>query len=78
MRLELLMARRTVIHVTHKSDQWHLKGGTGKAFKTKERAIAQAKREAKAAPLGQVVVHRMDGVIQTEYTYNADPRRSRG
>jgi hypothetical protein len=71
------MARK-VIQVTRKSNQWHLKGGSDRAFETKAKALAQAKREAKAAPLGQVVVHRMDGVIQTEYTYGQDPRRTKG
>jgi hypothetical protein len=74
------MARRTVIHVTYKkqADEWHLKGGSGRVFETKEKAVAQAKREAKTAPLGQVVIHKQNGVIQTEHTYGEDPERTKG
>lgn len=45
---------------------------------TKQEAIQRARDLAKAQDLGQVIVHRADGVIQTEWTYGQDPERHRG
>lgn len=36
------------------------------------------RRLAEAAPLGQLVVHRLDGSIEEEFTYGKDPRRTPG
>lgn len=47
-------------------------------FEDKSDAIARAKELAKGEPLGQVVIQRKDGVIQTEHTYGQDPERSPG
>ena len=73
------MAKRKVIHVVFKKDQgkWLLRGGDG-SFSTKTRAVAAGKKQAKAGALGQLVIHTKVGGIQTEYTYGADPRRSKG
>jgi hypothetical protein len=40
--------------------------------------VQKARELAKKQPLGQVVVHKEDGTIQTEYTYGDDPARTRG
>ena len=48
------------------------------ALLDKAEAIARAKELAKAESLGQVVIQRKDGQIQTEHTYGQDPERSRG
>ncbi len=45
---------------------------------TKQEAINRARELAKAQELGQVIVHRSDGLIQTEWTYGQDPERHRG
>jgi uncharacterized protein YdaT len=45
---------------------------------TKREAIDRARDLAKAQDLGQVIVHRSDGVIQTEWTYGQDPEKHRG
>jgi uncharacterized protein DUF2188 len=73
------MAKRKVIHVVFKKNQgkWLLRGGVG-SFATKAKAVAAGKKQAKAGALGQLVVHTKVGSIQTEYTYGADPRRSKG
>jgi hypothetical protein len=47
-------------------------------FKGKRDAIERAKELGKKAKLGQVVVHKLDGTIQTEYTYGEDPRETKG
>ncbi len=61
---------------------WNVKSeGADRAagnFDDKVDAIERAKEIAKAAPLGQVLIQGRDGVIQTEYTYGDDPRRSPG
>ena len=73
------MAKRKVIHVTfRKSDgKWELRGGEG-TFTTKTRAVAAGKKQAKAGGLGQLIIHKKTGGIQTEHTYGSDPRRTKG
>ncbi len=73
------MAKRKVIHVVFKKNEgkWLLRGGAG-SFATKAKAVAAGKKQAKAGGLGQLIIHTKIGGIQTEYTYGADPRRSRG
>jgi hypothetical protein len=44
----------------------------------KRDAIGMAKKFAKRAKLGQVIIHKMDGRIQREYTYGKDPRSTKG
>jgi len=73
------MAKRKVIHVVFKKNEgkWLLRGGDG-SFSTKTRAVAAAKKQAKGAGTGQVIIHKKTGGIQTEHTYGADPRRTKG
>lgn len=47
-------------------------------FQDKSDAVDRAKEIAKAVSLGQVIIQGRNGVIQTEHTYGADPRRSPG
>jgi len=43
---------------------------------TKEAAVAEATQLARAADVGQVIVHGLDGSIETEYTFGDTPRRA--
>ena len=47
-------------------------------FDDKVDAVDRAKEIAKTAPLGQVIIQKRDGEIQTEYTYGKDPRKYPG
>ena len=40
-------------------------------FKTKTDAVARGKELAKKAALGQLMVHKQDGSIQTQHNYGA-------
>lgn len=44
----------------------------------KDCAVARARELAKKAGLGQVIIHGMNGRIQTEYTYGRDPFPPKG
>lgn len=48
------------------------------SYAKKADAITAGKRLAKSHELGQLKVHKKDGQFQTEYTYGADPRKSKG
>lgn len=76
------MAKRKVMDVqpNKRESGWHVseRGGSVSYHPTKAAAVKQAKREAKSAELGQVVIRTRDGEIQTEYTYGDDPRLGRG
>ena len=45
---------------------------------TKETAVAAGQKVAKANQPSQLVVHKMDGTIEHEYTYGNDPYPPRG
>jgi hypothetical protein len=47
-------------------------------FNKKTDAVTRAKELGKKAKLGQVIIHKLDGTIQTEYTYGEDPRKTKG
>ena len=76
------MANRTVYHVVPDANSWKVElegsNSTEILVDNKDNAVAQARDLAKAAPLGQVIVHGRDGRIQDEYTYGDDPRSSKG
>jgi 23S rRNA G2445 N2-methylase RlmL len=74
------MKKREVYHVVYdrKSEDWRVeKEKAQRAFAagidTKEKAIKIARREAKAADLGQIKIHLKRGPIQREHTYGDDP-----
>lgn len=72
------MAKRTKYNVTRRPDgQWQAKAeGASRASavsKTKAAAVDRARDLAKSQPLGQVIIHKSDGKIQTEHTYGKDP-----
>lgn len=79
------MAERAVFHVVPYVNGWTLRRVDGDedrgelgAWDHKEYAIEKAKELAKAAGLGQVVIHGEDGQIQDEFTYGDDPRDVKG
>jgi len=61
---------------------WNVKSeGSKRAagnFEDKVDAVDRAKEIAKSTPLGQVLIQRKDGQIQTEHTYGKDPKKYRG
>ena len=77
------MAKRKVYHVTTAEDGgWKVKAEDAqRASSTHEKkteALSRAKELAKTHELGQVVVHKKDGTIETEYTYGKDPDPPKG
>ena len=67
------MAERKAYHVTPAAEGgWQVRGEDEKrassTHEKKEEAVARAKELAKNQPLGQAVVHKKDGTIQTEHT----------
>lgn len=76
------MAKRVKYHVVPGDDGWKVNKQGGQRASatagTKAEAVQKAKDLAKAQPLGQVIIHKEDGTIQTEHTYGKDPERSPG
>ncbi|MFP4106355.1 MAG: DUF2188 domain-containing protein [Phycisphaerae bacterium] len=77
------MPKRKAYHVTSDGNGgWRVKAeGVARASSTHENkadAVQIAKDLARAQPLGQVVIHRGDGQIQTEHTYGKDPHPPKG
>ena len=76
------MADRMTFHVTPNANGWEVRreGSDATEFlvDNKDNAVDHAKDLAKAAPLGQVIVHNRDGKIAEEFTYGDDPRNIPG
>jgi len=79
------MAARKVYHIVPNPGQekdWKIKEENVDEplglFSNKEEAIEKAKEMAKANEPSQIIIHREDGQIQTEYTYGDDPRKYKG
>ena len=70
------MAKRKVYHVAPKDDRWEIKAeGAQRATKltdTKKEAVAAAKEMAKRQLPSQLIVHKTDGTIQHEFTYDEE------
>lgn len=82
-KFEMTEVKRKVYHVVANPEGgWFLKEENVKRpvaeAQNKKDAIGIAKKLAKRAKLGQVIIHKMDGKIQREYTYGKDPRSSKG
>lgn len=68
--------------LVHKNEKWHFKK-TGKAdplksFATKAAGLAHVMKAGKKHGNCSVKIKKVDGTIQEERTYGADPRRSKG
>ena len=74
--------KRRIYHVTPDGGDWKVKErGAERAVKIledKSDAIRLAKDLAQSAGLGQVIIHKSDGTIQTEHTYGKDPEKYPG
>ncbi|MCY1057140.1 DUF2188 domain-containing protein [Nannocystis sp. SCPEA4] len=73
---------RKTYHVSPHAEGWQGKvEGAQRASvvaPTKEEALQRTIELAKKQELGQVVIHKGNGRIQSERTYGKDPRRSKG
>jgi hypothetical protein len=74
---------RPVFHVTMRDGKWVVTRerdheGTFDSFETKDEAIERARLKARSPEPSQVIVHRADGTIETEFTYGNDPYPPRG
>lgn len=76
------MARTVYFVSTHPDGGWQVKLAKGeraiKRHETKEQAIEHARGLAHSNEPSQVVVKRMDGTIETEWTYGDDPHPPAG
>jgi hypothetical protein len=76
------MSERQVYHVKPHGDGWQVElegaGHASNSYSTKKEAIERGRELAKSPPFGQLIVHKADGTIQTEYTYGADPPKYPG
>lgn len=77
------MSERKVYHVLPADKGgWQVKLENGQRASslhdTKDEAVAAGRELAKSNELGQLIIHKSDGTIQTEYTYGADPNPPEG
>lgn len=68
---------QTVFHVATRDGKWVVTrerrpDGEYDSFETKDEAVARARGEARQQLPSQVKVHRVDGSLESEFTYGAD------
>jgi hypothetical protein len=74
------------MHLVHKKadDKWHLESGGRNLgfFDTKQQAVERGKKLGEdlgaRSQDAQLIVHRQDGSIETEWTYGHDPQKTSG
>ena len=72
---------RTEFHVVPDGDSWRVKrdgSPVGGGFDTKDEAVEDGRRRARAEMPSQLFIHGEDGRIQDEHTYQDDPFPPRG
>lgn len=69
------MPTRKVFRVQYISQRWCVRHEqrTLSTHVTKDTAVTEGTKVAKANQPSQLVVHKMDGTIEFEYTYGGDP-----
>jgi Uncharacterized protein conserved in bacteria (DUF2188) len=74
------MAKRTQFHVVPKSGTWQLQrdGQPVASFDTKDNALTEGRKQARANQPSQLIVHTADGKIEDEATYQDDPHPPAG
>lgn len=69
-------------HVAKRDDGWEVKAEGAKRASAVEgrkvEAVERARQIAQNQSPSQVVIHKMDGTIQTEHTYGDDPHPPKG
>lgn len=71
---------RNIVRVLPKNGIWKVtyNGTEVSTFSLKLNAIEKGKSLAKSHPPSQLVIHKADGTIETEYTYGSDPYPPKG
>jgi hypothetical protein len=74
----MTMRTRVVYHVSPRDGNWTVAeegcpDGQG-IYETKDEAVEQARQRALGAGFAHVVVHRLDGSVETEQRYDAPPQ----
>jgi Uncharacterized protein conserved in bacteria (DUF2188) len=74
------MSTRKIYRVQYISTRWCVRylQSTLSTHVTKDAAVEAGQKVAKANQPSQLVVHKMDGTIEYEYTYGDDPFPPRG
>jgi len=76
------MQKRETYHVTFKEEKWKVqKEGARrptKNFENKHEAVDFGREIAKNQPLGQLIIHKKNGIIEEERTYGKDPFPPKG
>jgi len=76
------MSKRQVFHVVPAKGGWNVnRAGADrpeKTFDNKKDAVGFGREIAKSQRPGQLIIHKKDGTIETEYTYGKDPFPPKG
>jgi Uncharacterized protein conserved in bacteria (DUF2188) len=73
-------ARQRITVAPAKGEGWMLSmgGGNAKTFRTKEEAVRAGASQGRQNGHAQLIIKGRNGRIQSERTYGADPRRTKG
>lgn len=76
------MATYIIFNVIYRKDEWHVvrarTGATEGRFRSKADAIELGRELAMREQMSQLRIRKMDGSIQSEFTFGKDPRLIEG
>ena len=76
------MTSRIVYNVVHRNDEWHVVKGPENAckgrFKSKVDAVDFGRNLAMHENVGELRIGKLDGSIQSEFTFGKDPQQVEG
>lgn len=76
------MSDRKKVRITPNGEKWKVKVDGNQRpnglFDRKVDAVEAGRDIAKGAEKGQLIIHKQNGQIQTEYTYGKDPEKYPG
>ena len=70
------MAEPTIFHVTPRGNQWQVvpaRAGVAALYPLKDRAVNEARAQARETQPSCVVIHTRDGGVEAEYTFVNEP-----
>jgi hypothetical protein len=75
------MTHHVLYSVIHRNDEWHVMKEDGQPkghFKSKSDAVDRGRELAMREEVGQLRIAKLDGSVQSEFTFGRDPRDVEG
>jgi hypothetical protein len=75
------MTHQVLYNVVHRNDEWHVVKEDGVPqghYKSKSDAVEKGRELAMREQVGKLRIAKLDGSVQSEFTFANDPREAEG